>query len=160
MLWSWSLLYCASSFCFSFRLLQFNCVFRSWYLWLRQTFLSETFLLSCQTDASTVLKKNYALFKEQHLMTLGCLTRECQTSYHNTCMTLYDVVPVTKAFWHFLKESCSVTLSFLCSKLTNPGFSNLGSEIICSENLSYINKEKGTLLGNEDRVKCRWHCYL
>ena len=31
-------------------------------------------------------------------MTLDCLTRECQTSYYNTCMTLYDVVPVTKAF--------------------------------------------------------------
>ena len=93
-------------------------------------------------------------------MTLGYLTRECQTSHHNTFMTLYDVVPVPKAFWHFLNESCSVTLSFLCSKLTNPVLSNLGSEVICSENLSYINKEKGTLLGNEDRVKCRWHCYL
>lgn len=34
-------------------------------------------------------------------MTLGCLSRECQTSHHNTFMTLYDVVPVKKGFLTF-----------------------------------------------------------
>lgn len=118
-------------------------------------------MLSCQTDASTALKKIVLYLKNN--IGDSCLPYKGMPNFlpqhtHDPSWRC----PRNKGLLTFLEGvMLSHSFIFFCSHWQTQCLITLGSEIIRSENLSYIKEEKATLLENEeDRVKCRWHWYL